>query len=107
MVEIFRDLLRRDVPAERPLIDRATVFVADHRETFVAYAHSDTLRIGVEMFAGESEITKGGGHKYIGLASALYEIADDFLALGNHVLCRSGNVIDIKGVNVRSMIEEE
>ena len=59
------------------------------------------------MPAHQGRITQRCRHENIGLASALNQIPQDFLPVGNHVLARGGFMIDIECFDVRCVIQQK
>ena len=107
MIELSRDVVSGEMEAESPLIDRSASLWVELGETVVIDTGVNAIGVGVEMSADEFDIAEGGSHEDIGVAAALDEKARDLLAVTHHVLGRGGFVIDIAGVDIRAVGEEE
>ena len=59
MTELFGDIVRRNVPAKRPLVNRSASLWIDHGKMFVVDAHANAVGIGVKMFQHEFGIAEG------------------------------------------------
>jgi hypothetical protein len=105
VAELFGDVVRRHVPAERPLINGSTGLLIDHRRILVAYPHPNAVGIGVEMFADEIKIAKRRSHEDVRPAPALDQVARELLAVAYHVLRRRGFVIHVTGINVCAVVQ--
>ena len=107
VVELFGNVMGGDVPAENPLVNGAAGFWVDHGKIFIADAEADGFRVLCEKFLNEGKITKSGGHEEISVTTAADEKAGDVGAFREHVLGGGGLVVDIAGVDVGAVIEEE
>src|SRR5258707_1102974 len=107
MTELFCHIMRRDVPAEGPLVDRSAGVRVDHRKIFVTYSQANAVGVSIEMMVNQVFPSKRCRHENIGFAAASDQTGYDGLPIANHVLRGRGFVVHIAGVDVGAMIQKE
>src|SRR5688572_29302824 len=74
MTASFGDLMRRDMPAESPLIDRASGFSPYHREVFLTDTDANAIGVRIKVFFSERDVSERRSHQEVSFATALNKI---------------------------------
>src|ERR1044071_3495577 len=106
MPKLFCNFVRRNMEPQSPLIDCSAGPLIAHWKIMLIDANADALRSSIEMPRDQLGVAKRSGHENVGLAAALNEETDDFLAITYHVLRRRGFMIDIQSVDVCAVVEQ-
>src|SRR5262245_9266632 len=103
-----RNVKRRDVKAERPLIDMPTVWGSvDHRKPVLIDPHRNYVWIRLEVAPHQHDVTKRGGEEQVGSSALRDEESSNLRAICDKVLRRRRVVIIIKRINLGAMVEQE
>src|SRR4029078_5306993 len=107
VAELSGNIVRRDMPAEGPLVNRAAGFGVVHRDPLTAHAHPNALRVCIEMSADEIRIAEGRRQQDVGLAATLYEITRPLLTIAYPVLRGRGFVVHVARIDVSPTFQQE
>jgi len=108
MAALARDVKRRDVEAERPLIDMSAIRGGiDHRKPILIDPHGNYAWIRVEMAPHQRDFTKRCSEEQVGSSALCDEECRNLGAIADEVLRRGRVVIVIERVNLSAMLEQK
>src|SRR5262245_17094897 len=81
VAKLPRHLMRRNMPAERPLIDRPAGSRVDFRKIMVIHARSDAVRRRNQMPSHQDIVSERGGQEDIRAAPVSNEETNNLLAV--------------------------
>src|SRR5687768_9768114 len=65
MTASFGDLMRRNMPAESPLIDRPSGFSSNHRKIFLTDTDANAIWVRIKMFFSERDVSERRSHQEV------------------------------------------
>ncbi len=108
MAALARDIERRDMEAERPLIDMPAVCRGiDHREPILIDPHGNCAWVGVEMAPHQREVTERRSKQQVGSRALRDEEPGDLGAIADKVLRRGRVVVIVARVDLGAVIEQK